>query len=68
MHLVHDILESLEGASWFGALDLWSGNCQGEMEEVSKEKTAFIATKVRSGHLYLYSAFNNTDCVKATLQ
>ncbi len=24
--------------------------------------------KVKSSHLYLYSAFNNTDCVKAALQ
>ncbi|KAL0151927.1 hypothetical protein M9458_052779, partial [Cirrhinus mrigala] len=35
MPLIHDILESLEGASWFSALDLQSG----------REKTAFITTK-----------------------
>ncbi len=25
----------------------------------------FLLTIVKSSHLYLYSAFNNTDCVKA---
>ncbi len=25
-------------------------------------------SQVKSGHLYLYSAFNNTNCVKATAQ
>ncbi len=24
-----------------------------------------LASQVKSSHLYLYSAFNNTDCVKA---
>ncbi len=26
----------------------------------------FAFCQVKSNHLYLYSAFNNTDCVKAT--
>ncbi len=28
----------------------------------------FMPFTVKSSHLYLYSAFNNTDCVKAALQ
>ncbi len=30
-----------------------------------KTEILLVGPKVKSSHLYLYSAFNNTDCVKA---
>jgi transposase InsO family protein len=40
---IDETLESLAGASWFTALDLMSGFWQVEMEEKSREYTAFTA-------------------------
>ena len=40
---IDDMLESLNGASWFTSLDLASGFWQVEMDEEDKEKTAFIS-------------------------
>ena len=39
---IDDVLDSLNGAQYFTTLDLMSGFWQIEMEETSKEKTAFI--------------------------
>ncbi len=30
-----------------------------------EQETDYMSSQVKSSHLYLYSAFNNTDCVKA---
>ncbi len=34
----------------------------------AKDFTFFSNSQVKSSHLYLYSTFNNTNCVKATAQ
>lgn len=39
---ISEALDALGGAQWFLTLDLWSGYWQIEMDEGSKEKTAFI--------------------------
>jgi len=33
-----------------------------------KENTNKLTQKVKSSHIYLYSAFHNTDCIKAASQ
>ncbi|HVH95668.1 MAG TPA: reverse transcriptase family protein, partial [Bacillus sp. (in: firmicutes)] len=40
--LIHEIIDNLQGASWFTSIDLASGYWQVEVAEESKEKTAFI--------------------------
>jgi len=32
------------------------------------EERNHTGLKVKSSHIYLYSAFHNTDCIKAALQ
>ncbi len=38
------------------------------LAEVHKQLFSFAHIQVKSSHLYLYSAFNNTNCDKATAQ
>ena len=39
---IDDMLDSFQGSKWFSSIDLASGYWQVEMDENSKEKTAFI--------------------------
>ncbi len=49
------------------ALSSWSFNDHENGEESAQNYTGG-SCQVKTSHLYLYSAFNNTNCVKATAQ
>ncbi|KAL0150103.1 hypothetical protein M9458_054530, partial [Cirrhinus mrigala] len=46
MPLIHDILESLEGASWFSALDLQSGNSAATFQHLMERVLADLTGKI----------------------
>ncbi len=50
----------------------WGGACPKRLKTPGLLHDLFVRrnenTQVKSSHLYLYSAFNNTNCVKATAQ
>ncbi len=37
----------------------------GHYRDEGRDSDGTVYSQVKSSHLYLYSAFNNTDCVKA---
>ncbi len=46
----------------------WNDLFPSEMKQINKLRLIGLFSAVKSSHLYLYSAFNNTNCDKATAQ